>query len=85
MDEDDWEDLKGSTDDNKEYGNSSSSTQSTSIELTHAVTGIRMQGSTDGPGVVLEVNKLENGTQFEMASDFLTEKASRFVLYDIKL
>lgn len=85
VDEDDWDDLEGSTDDDDDDDSSSSSTQSAGAELTHADTGIRVQGNTGGPGVVLAVNKLENGTQFDMARSFLAEKASRFVLYDIKL
>lgn len=83
-----WEDLGGYSAESgsKEKAKlGSTSSGSSSSELRNAETGISLRGATGGPENKLEAEKKESGEEFERAKSALSDKASRFVLYDIRL
>lgn len=85
VDEDDWDDLEGSTDDDDDDDDSSTGSSSSSSEMSHAETGIRIQGNVGGPGVVMEASRKTSGSEFDRAHTALNGTANQLIVYDIKL
>ena len=82
--EDAWEKLSGSVD--EDSSDTTSTSAKTSVaELISSETGIRIKGNAGGPAVTMEVSKKTSGTEYDKANATLKETANQFVLYDIKL